>query len=253
MGIEHKGMVKSDETLFAIIESLKETNGAGVTELANRLGLSKSAVHKHLNTMAEHGYAVKKGEQYHIGLRFLSHGEYALNQYEVYHAAKPILQEVTDETGEMSWLFTEENGRGVFLEGVVSEGGINRESILGSRFYLHSTAGGKAILSEMTRDEVTAIIERHGLPERAGNTITDEEALFEELAEIRERGYATNFQENQEGVHAIAVPISVDGDIHGSIVLSGAAHRITQARCEDELSGVLLAAANDIELNLVYQ
>ncbi len=61
---------------------------------------------------------------------------------------------------------------------------------------MHQVAGGKAILAEYSRERVEGIIEQHGLPATTEYTITDPETLFQELEDIRKRGYATTIEES---------------------------------------------------------
>ncbi|WP_440767171.1 helix-turn-helix domain-containing protein [Natronorubrum sp. DTA7] len=53
---------------------MKETDVAGVTELADRLGLAKSTVHNHLLSLERHRYVVNEGGQYRLGLEFFNTG-----------------------------------------------------------------------------------------------------------------------------------------------------------------------------------
>lgn len=247
------GMVKSDETLFSIIEQLKAKDGAGVTELASELNLAKSAIHKHLQTMVQHGFAVKQDEQYHLGFQFLNLGEYKRNRYSVYHAAKSSIDELAQETGEMAWLIIEENGLGMYLYGDCGQTEVRVESLLGSWTQLHNNSAGKAILAHLSRERVNTIIDQHGLPRVTENTITDRDALFEELEAIHEQGYAINRGEDIEGIRAIGAPITFEGKIHGALSLAGAAGRLTQDGREQALVDRLLTAADDVEVNLAFQ
>ncbi|WP_227355808.1 IclR family transcriptional regulator [Haladaptatus salinisoli] len=246
-------LVKSDETLFAIIEQLKESDGAGVTELAEQLDMAKSSVHKHLYTMVKHRYVVKRNNTYHLGLQFLNFGEYVRDSYEIYHASKLKIHELAERTGEMVWLIIPENGLGWFLYGEKGDTGISEESIIGSWTHLHNNSGGKAILANLPSEQVDHIIDQHGLPLKTENTITDRDTLRTELESIRERGYAINRGEDIAGIHAVGVPLIFDGEIQGALSIAGAAHRFTQDQREQELAEYLLAAADDIEVNLAYQ
>jgi IclR family transcriptional regulator, acetate operon repressor len=250
---DETNLVKSDETLFAIIEQLRESDGAGVTELAKQLGMAKSSIHKHLHTMVKHGYAVKRNDTYHIGLQFLHFGEYVRDSYDIYHASKSKIHELAERTGEMVWLIVPENGLGWFLYGEKGDTGISEESIVGSWTYLHNNSGGKAILANLPSGKIDNIIDQHGLPTKTENTITELDTLHTELENIRERGYAVNQGEDIAGIHAVGVPLLSDGEIRGALSIAGAAHRFKQGQREQKLAEYLIAAADDIEVNLAYQ
>ncbi|MFC6724824.1 IclR family transcriptional regulator [Halobium palmae] len=245
--------VKSDETLFALFEALKETGGAGVTELADRLELAKSSVHRHLTTMEDYGFVVNEAGTYRIGLQFLHYGEYARNRFDVYHAAKRKVDELAADSGEMAWLITHENGMAMYLYGAGGNTELDVDTIVGTWTAMHYNSGGKAILSQLPRSEVERIVAERGLPSKTPKTITDPERLYEALDEVEDRGYALNMGEDLEGIRAVGVPIVFQGRVLGALSVAGPAHRLTRERCGEELSKKLLAAVDDVELNLAYK
>jgi DNA-binding IclR family transcriptional regulator len=62
--------VRTVDRTLEILEIIRELDGAGVSEIADRVQVGKSAVHNHLNTLAQREYVVKEGDEYHIGLAF---------------------------------------------------------------------------------------------------------------------------------------------------------------------------------------
>ena len=124
---------------------------------------------------------------------------------------------------------------------------------LGKRMPIHTTSGGKAILSEMADEVAESILQRHGLSQITENTITGKDALYNELQHIRDEGVSYNDQEYIDGLRAIAVPITLpDGKVLGAIGLSGPSHRFKGELYQQELPDKLLGVANEIELNLRY-
>lgn len=244
--------IRSDETLFSIVEAIRERNGAGVTELAEDVSLSKSTVHKHLTSLRANDFVAKRGDVYYLGLQFFSNGIYVRNRYDVYHAAKSEIEELATETGESAWLIVPENGMGMFLYGKSASTTMDPDSVVGRWAHLHAHSGGKAILAHSPRDEVESILDRHGLPKYTENTITDRETMFEELRAIRERGYAINVKEDMEGVSAVGVPVIFDGRPVGAISIAGPASRIDTDRSRNALADLLFEAADNTELRLVY-
>lgn len=245
--------VKSDVKLFEIVEALQELGGAGVTELARHLDMSKASVHHHLSTMEEHGYAVKENGQYYNGLGFFDVGVDVRNRYAIYHASKTVLPNLAESTGETAWCGVEENGLGMFINGYTVGATMNPDSTLGSWNHLHCSSIGKAILAHLPQERIDTIIQKHGLPEMTPHTITNRDELFEELAEIRERGYAFNRSEDVNGIHAVGVPVIVEeGEVVGALSVAGAANRVSREENRDELVRAVLAAADEVELNLVY-
>ncbi|WP_280587300.1 IclR family transcriptional regulator [Halorubrum sp. Boch-26] len=241
------------ETTFSVIQVLQDRGGAGVTEIANELELSKSAVHKHLATLADQRCVVKRGDEYRLGLGLFEYGSFVRNGYDVFHKAKPRVRELAAETGEMVWLILEENGMAMYLFGDGGSLDINVDSLVGTWTHLHLNSGGKAILSQYSEDRVREIVDKHGLPARTDRTITDIDELLEELERTRKRGYALNLEEDLDGIHAIGAPIAHQGEVQGALSIAGAANRLTETRCHEEYADRLLTVVNDLELNLTYR
>lgn len=247
------GTVKSVERAMRIAETVMELEGARVSELAAELDMAKSTVHGYLATLHQLGYLVKEGETYQIGTRFLRFGEYSRTRKEEYGMAAQKVTELAEETEERSQFVIEELGRGVFLYRESGAHAVETGSGTGKRMYLHSTSAGKAILAHFPEPTVREILDRWGLPAVTSATITDESALFDELAEIRERGFAVNREENIEGLHAVGVPVQLqDGTVIGALSISGPTHRLKGEYLMEELPDLLLGTANELELNIEY-
>lgn len=241
------------EAAFEIIETLRDREVVGVSELAAELDMSKSTVHRHLSTMESTGHVVREGDQYRLGLKFLRLGEHTKNAREAYILAKPIVEELAEETGEQAIFATEEHGMAVYIQREMGEHAVRTNPRIGKRNPMHSISAGKAMLAEMPRSRVGEIIDEHGLPVVTENTITDRERLFEELDDIRQRGYSYNKQENIEGLRGVGVAVTGPRDeVIGSLTLAGPTQRMQGDLFEEEIPGLMLGAANELELNITY-
>jgi DNA-binding IclR family transcriptional regulator len=250
---EQRRPVKTAETSFAVLERLKERGELGPTELARELDLAKSTVHRHLKTLERGGYVVPGEDGYRVGLRLLDFGIYARSQHALYEVAKPKVDELAAQTGEKVWCVTEELGRGIHLYGAAGKHSVRTHAREGKRTYLHQHAAGKAILSALPDARVEEIVDRHGLPAKTSQTITDPDDLFDELATIRERGFAFNREESVPKLHAVGVPVTDEtGRAIGAISISGPSNRLKNDRLSDELPNLLLGAANEVEINLSF-
>ncbi|NIC01019.1 IclR family transcriptional regulator [Halobacterium sp. R2-5] len=244
--------VQSVETMFNIVELLVERDGAGVTEISQELNLAKSTVHQQLSTLRSLGYAVMEEDKYYPGLRFLSIGEYTRNRREVTQKAGPMVEQLAKETEERAQFFVEEHKQGVYLHISEGERAVQADRHPGKLRYLHSSAGGKAILAFMDRDRVQEVIDRWGLPAETEHTITDEDELYAELDRITERGYATNKEESIDGLWSLGVPVIANGQVVGSFSVSGPRHRLDTEWFREELPNLLRGTANELELKLEY-
>ncbi|WP_135822146.1 IclR family transcriptional regulator [Halostella litorea] len=253
MGSEAANPVRSVETAFTVLETLRRLDGAGVTAVAEELDMPKSSVYNHLETLEQEEYVVKEGSEYYVGLRFLDLGRYARQRDDLYGTARPELGALADETDELVNLLVEEHGQGVYLCRVRGDRAVNVAASAGNRVYLHSTALGKAVLAYMPERRVDEIIANHGMPAETERTTTDPEELKAQLAEVRELGVAFDREERIDGLCCVAVPVLDDKDRPiAAISVSGPRSRMKGERLVSEIPELLESAANVVELNLTY-
>ena len=250
---ENTSMVGTTVTTIRVIEALQELDGAGVSEIAERVDIPTSTAFDHLRTLEGHEFVVKRGDQYEIGTRFLEIGGRARSADVLYRTAEPELRELAHETGEHANLMIEEFGRGVFL--IKKKGGnaFNLDTHVGKRVTLQTTALGKAILSERSDEYIDEVVDRHGLPAATEETITDRTTLFEEIDEVRQRGFAVDDEERLPGVRCVAAPIAPSSVARGAISISGAKTGMQDKRFNKELPELVLHTANIIEVNIRHQ
>lgn len=243
--------VRTSAKTFDILEALKGREAGRITELAAELDLNKSVVYNHLQTLREGGYVVKDGETYRLGLKFLDFGSQARATIDVYDLGKPKVNQLAEEIGVVSSLLVEERGEGVYLYRTSGGQGADHQAHAGYRTPLHVTAPGKAILAHLGDDRVAAIVDEHGLPAATAETVTDRESLFDELATIRERGYALADGENVAGLRAVAAPIQSERDgLLGAISVSARVTQLSDDHFENQIPNVVRNATNAIELDL---
>ena len=243
--------VNAVRTTFRIIRALQDLDGAGVTELANRVGVSKGTAYNHLATLEEEEYVVKDAEDtYHAGLRFLDIAHHVKNRFPISELVEKEVDQLAAKSGEMALFTVEEHGQGVCLHVAYGEGAVQTPLYVGHRGDLHNTAVGKAILAYKPPEEVEEIVERRGLPEVTENTITRKEWLLEELEEIRKRGIAFNREETIHGLVGVGAPIkSQDGTVAGALSIIGPTSRMNGDRLEQELPDMITRSVNIIEIN----
>lgn len=253
MGAKTANTIGALGTSLRILEALKEKGTAGVTELATDLELPKSTVYSHLRTLHEHEYIVWQDDAYRIGLKFLDFGEHRRDRMRIYNVAKPEVESLADETGELANLLVEEHGEGVYLFRAKGKQAVNLDTHAGMRVNLHCTSLGKAILAHLPEERVDEILDRRGLPTRTANTITTREELEAELGSIRERGYAKDNGERLSGLRCVAAPITdADDRAIGAVSVAGPTSRMKGEAFESEVAERVQSAANVIELNLTY-
>lgn len=243
-------ILKTTETSLSILEFIRESGGATLSDVVKEFDLAKSTAYTHLHTLETHGYIVADRGEYRIGLRFLEFSKSARTQDPVYDHIEAAVFDLSETLDCEVEFLVEENGRIVLV--YHSEGPIDQDSH--PYMYSHTTAAGKAILAEFPDERVHEIVDQWGLPRKTDNSITDVETLFAELETVRNRGYAYNRAECFEGYHGIgAVVTDIDDRILGALTLGGPLYRLSEERLNDELADELLAAVDELEASIERQ
>jgi IclR family transcriptional regulator, acetate operon repressor len=172
---------------------------------------------------------------------------------DVFSIAKPEVDDIARETGELANLLVEEHGRGSYLYRARGDNAVQVDAYTWTRVHLHNTALGKAILTYLSEDRRKEILDIHGLPASTDRTITDRTTLYENLDDIRERGYAVDDEERLSELRCVAAPIlSNDDRVFGSISVVSPTNRLKGSRFTEEIPEKLLETVNVIELNVTY-
>lgn len=245
--------VQAVERALRILESVQEHDGLTLAELEELLDISKGAVHNHCSTLREHGYLVKDGDEYVIGMRFFEMGEYAKRRKRIYEVGVPEVEELAAETEELGNLLIEEHGQGIYLHRAYGEHALQLDTGVGSRVHLHSTALGKAILAHLPEPYVDSVLDAYGLPAYTEHTITDREEFKRTLEETRERGYAVDLEERAEGVKCVAAVVKTSDDkVLGAVSVAGPIGRMESGRMHDEIAERVQNAARVAGINATY-
>lgn len=151
--------------------------------------MTKPTVHHHLSTLHQEKYVVKEDDTYYIGLQFLELGERSRDRLKIHKVAKPEVEKLAEETGELANMAVMEHREVVYLYRVRGSEAAHLDTYTGKRTYPHSTAMGKAMLAHLPQERLEAVIAQNGLPKETERTITEKDDLFEELKEFEVVGY----------------------------------------------------------------
>ncbi|OYR40234.1 IclR family transcriptional regulator [Halorubrum sp. Hd13] len=252
--ISENDTVSTVDTAISIVHTVESNSEITLSEIATELDISTSTVHRHLNTLRKHGYVVRDGTEYRLGMRFLTLGGSVQTDKQVFELAKQKVDQLATETGERVQFVVEENGLRYYLYTQSGENAVQTDASIGKTGPLHESASSKAILAELPKERVEEIIDKRGLSASTDQTITDREELFAELDTIRESGVAFNNEEATPGLRAVGAAVcGPDNEPVGGLSISGPAHRFTGDLYREELPNLVLAAANELELKLAYE
>ena len=198
--------------------------GLGVTEMAGQLKVAKSTALSLARTLSTAGLlrSVDPGPRYVLGLNLLRLGDLVAQQTSIAELGLPTLRDLSSVTGMTARLAMNENGYPVFLERIDGEGSIRFHAPLGQREEPHATAAGKAILAHMLESEVRNLIADVGMAVHTSKTMTDIEALLDDLGRVLAEGFATDDEEEAEGVFCVgAAFFDHQGRCAGALSITG--------------------------------
>jgi len=219
----------------------------GVTEIARQLGLSKAVVHRILQSLAARSFVTADPvtREYRLGPAAVALGTRVLRDLDLRRAARPVLRQLRDATGETTTLSEATNLSRVYLDQFESPQEIKMTVELGRRHPLHAGASGRAILAFLPPDMIEQVI-GSGLPTLTSVTIQSAARLRRELALVRERGYATSRGERQQGAGSVAAPVfGMEGEVAGAISVCGPVSRFDAAAVE-RYAPLVTAAAREV-------
>lgn len=215
-----------------------------MSQISERIGLNKSTVHRLLLTLERNRFVERDPVtgMYRPGLRLLQMASLAMEQNNLRRLAVPFLQKLRDEYRENVNLALLDGADVIYVDVIEGSQRVKLAAIPGQRLPAFCTASGKAILAFLPEDQIKRVLER-GMPQHTSATLTSLEKFFEDVQQIRKRGFAISEQEFEEGINAIAAPIC--NQPIASISIAGPAYRLTLGRML-ELGPSLLAIARDI-------
>jgi len=238
--------IKSLDRAMEVFEFLSDTQGKSLSTLASDLSQSPATVYRILVTLEGRGLVEfdQIDQVWNIGARAFVIGSRFLRRTSLVERARPFLRALMEETGETANIGIEQNGHVLFVSQVETHASIRAFFPPGTLSRLHASGIGKALLAEMDKPRIEKFLAKAPLESFTEHTLTDREALIEDLQTIRQRGYAHDGEERNLGMRCIAAPVF---DIHGEAVagisVSGPTSRVGLDQIPVLSQAVLASAA----------
>lgn len=218
----------------------------GVREIARGLAISPSIVQRLVTTLVAGGYLEQEIEtrRYRLGFRALVLGAAVRRDDRLLSVATEELEKLARDHRLNGYLGVVRGKDVIYLESIQSSGPISVRTVPGERANAHSTAMGKALLAELSPDQIFEIVGRAPYPSFTKHTITTSKPLLAELKKTKERGYALANQENIDQVLSVGAIIR-DAQSHPIAALSVAYLSSERpARSLGQVADLVIAAAN---------
>ena len=226
-----RGGVQSIGRAFAILEQVaRHRNGISLAELSKSVGLHNSTTFHLVQTMVALGYIrqVRENKRYRIGRPLFTLAASALDEIEMVSLATPILEALSQETGECGHFAVRVGNAAVVVARTSGPGAFQLADRVGVSRPLHCTALGKVLLAALSPEQFERLVERVALISHTPKSITNAEALRRELEDVRQTGYALDDGEFDPEVRCVAVPVrEFTGSVVGALGISGPIWRLS--------------------------
>lgn len=220
---------------------------ASLSELAQAATLSRPTTRRILITLTELGYVRPDGGLHRLTPRVLELGLAYVSASEVWSLARPHLERLSASTHESCSIAELDGGDIVYVARIAVPKLVALSVGIGTRFPAGVTSLGKVLLAylpEHQRDATLAEPTRSGIsPAR----VPSRPELLEELAAVRERGWAVTDQALAPAVRSVAVPVlEADGRVTCAMNVNAHAMETSMEVLVNDYLPRLRAAAADL-------
>ncbi|GAA3892891.1 MULTISPECIES: DNA-binding transcriptional regulator KdgR [Gibbsiella] len=201
--------VSSVLKVFGILQALGDARELGITELAQRVMMSKSTVYRFLQTMKGLGYVAQEEdtEKYSLTLKLFELGALSLQNVDLIRIADVQMRDLSKHTRETIHVGALDDDSIVYIHKIDALYNLQMYSRIGRRNPLYSTAIGKVLLAWRSREEASAILADVVFTRSTPNTLGSVAELLPALEQVRQQGFAEDNEEQEIGLRCIAVPI----------------------------------------------
>lgn len=232
---------------LGLLRLLGDHQSLRVTDVSRELGVAPSTAHRLLAMFEQFGYLqqAERNSVYSIGPALVEIATSITGQLDIETTVRPHLLDLVREVNETALLCILRGDRSLYLDAVESSHSLRAVSRNGRSIPAYATAGGKALLAELSPAELQRIFPHEDLKRITPKTLATRSALLNELRRIRERGYAMNAEESELHFAACAAVVrDRAGSARAAIVLAGPAARFRRYETGRIAAAVRAACAN---------
>jgi IclR family transcriptional regulator, KDG regulon repressor len=244
--------VQSLERAFGLLEAIAQARqGIGLAELSKKVGLHTSTTFHLVKTMVALGHIRQdRDKRYRIGRGLFALAAGALDEVELVSLAIPVLEDLTQATGESGHFAVRSGDSVVVIAKTSGSGAFQLTDRVGVMRPAHGTALGKVLLAALTPDQLERFLHNHELAALTPKTITEPELLRQEIREVARTGVAYDDGEFNAEVRCVAVPVQdFTGQVVGALGISGPIWRLSIPVLQKQTE-LVKAAARRLALTL---
>lgn len=239
--------VQSVDRAITVLEILARRGDAGVTEIAAELGVHKSTAFRLVSVLESRGLVDQHTDRgkYRLGLGLVRLAGATTARLDLTQQGRTVIEGLAREVGETMNIAILSGHDALYIDQVAGTSALQMHNWVGQLIPLHCTSNGKALIAFLPEErQRTLLVEP--LVRFTEATVTDIDDLLAELAKVRELGYATAFEELEQGLVAVAAPIrDLTGNVVASLSASGPVFRLPPERIPT-LGAAVRAGAEEV-------
>lgn len=244
--------IKSLDRALDVLARLGDLEEATLSELASDLRQSPATIYRVLTTYRAHGFTDfdEARQVWSIGAGAFLTGAKFMRGTSIVERARPHLRHLMEATGETANLGVAKDADVLFLSQAETHHAIRAFFPPGTLSPMHASGIGKALLAQWSPKQVDRMLATRAPEKFTQHTLVARDALIDDLAVTRRRGYSFDAEEKNIGMRCIAAPVfDVYGDAIAGLSISGPLARITDSRIA-ELGEIVHAQANALTRDL---
>lgn len=206
-GPEPQYPIESVDNALKVLLLLGERSELRLTDVANYLGVATSTAHRLLAMLHYRGF-IRQGERgkaYVPGTALTGVAFSILQRFDVKETLRPFLERLNGELTETVHLGILDGTTVRFIDAIESPRAVRVASRLGQSMAAHCTSTGKAMLAQLSTEDLRRLYPDEELKGLTANSIRRRSELEREVEVARSLGYATSSEESEEGVASVAV------------------------------------------------
>ena len=246
-------VVQSVDRALSVLEILAAQGEAGVTEVAAELGVHKSTAFRLVAALESRGFVEQLADRgkYRLGFGVVRLAGAAAAPLDIAQQGRQICEALAADLEETVNIAILDTDRAVNVSQVRGPAALSTHNWVGQGTPLHATSSGKVLLAHAP-DAVRKDVLARELQRFTPATITDPEALRQDLDRIVEQGWGSTVEEYEIGLNAVAAPVrGADGDVIAALSVSGPSFRLT-AESHSRVARRLVAGAGELSRRLGF-
>ena len=201
------------QATLAVLDLLAARSPLSLSEISRELGIAKSTLHRVCAVLVDRGWAVRDGDgRFSLGIRALRLGS-SSSELPIVIAFKTVAAEFLTRQDETIALAILDGVESLFVAMEETSQPVRLVTHVGSKTPAFASASGRVVLASHPPAAVAAMFGGKLLVTPTGRRLNGVAELETILAEVREVGYAENWEETAEGLYAASVAVTNDDGV----------------------------------------